>query len=121
MTLRHPEPSAGASESSAALSGESATRSVARPLEVKPGNVEWRLGVQLDFVTGTCAELSSAQAKSPSHLLVTFHVPNGLTEREIVPTRQVQALPATDARVLGLSATEIVVPHAVRSPGQCSG
>src|SRR4029077_14243196 len=25
-----------------------------RPLEVKPGNGEWRLGVQLDYRTGTC-------------------------------------------------------------------
>jgi hypothetical protein len=56
-----------------------------RPLEVKPGNGEWRLGVQLDFVTGTCAELTSPTAKSPSHLLVSFHVPNGPTERETVP------------------------------------
>jgi hypothetical protein len=59
-----------------------------RPLEVKPGNGEWRLGVQLDFVTGTCAELTSPTAKSPSRLLVTFHVPNGPTERETVPLGQ---------------------------------
>ncbi len=55
-----------------------------RPLEVESGNGEWRLGVQLDFVTGTCAELTSPSAKSPSHLLVTFHVPNGPIERETV-------------------------------------
>jgi hypothetical protein len=55
-----------------------------RPLEVKPGNGEWRFGVQLDFVTGTCAELTSPTAKSPSHLLITFHVPNGPTEHETV-------------------------------------
>jgi hypothetical protein len=55
-----------------------------RPLEVKPGNGEWRLGVQLNFVTGTCAELTSPTAKSPSHLLITFHVPHGPTERETV-------------------------------------
>jgi hypothetical protein len=56
-----------------------------RPLAVKTGNGEWRLGVQLDFVTGTCAELNSPTTTSPSGLLVTFHVPNGPTERETVP------------------------------------
>ena len=56
-----------------------------QPLEVKPGHGEWRLGVQLDFITGTCAELTSPAATSPSHLLITFHVPNGPTERETVP------------------------------------
>lgn len=56
-----------------------------RPLEVKPGNTEWRLGVQLNFVTGTCTELTSPTAKSPSRLLITFHVPNGPTQRESVP------------------------------------
>jgi hypothetical protein len=56
-----------------------------RPLEVKPGNGEWRLGAQLDFVTGTCAELTSPTAKSPSRLLITFHVSNGPTEHETVP------------------------------------
>ena len=56
-----------------------------RPLEVEPGSGEWRLGVQLDFVTGTCAELTWATATSPSRFLITFHVPNGPTERETVP------------------------------------
>lgn len=55
-----------------------------RPLEVKPGSREWLLGVQLDFVTGTCAELTSPTAKSPSRLRITFHVPNGPTEHETV-------------------------------------
>lgn len=56
-----------------------------RPLEVEPGSREWRLGVQLDFVTGTCAELTWPTATSPSRFLITFHVPNGPTERETVP------------------------------------
>jgi hypothetical protein len=55
-----------------------------RPLEVKPGNGEWRLGVQLDFLTGTCTELTSPTAKSPFQLLITFHVPNGPTQRQAV-------------------------------------
>jgi len=56
-----------------------------RPLEVKPGNGEWRLGVQLDYRTGTCAELSAANRQSASRLLITFHAPNGPTQHESVP------------------------------------
>ena len=56
-----------------------------RPLEVKPGNGEWRLGGQLDYRTGTCAELSAANRQSASRLLITFHAPNGPTQHESVP------------------------------------
>ena len=61
-----------------------------RPLEVKPGNGEWRLGVQLDYRTGTCAELSAANRQSPSRLLITFHTPNGPTQHEVVRLRRYQ-------------------------------
>jgi hypothetical protein len=70
-----------------------------RPLEVKPGNGEWRLGVQLDYRTGTCAELSAANRQSPSRLLITFHTPNGPTQHETVRLRRYQLhLPHRHAR-----------------------
>jgi hypothetical protein len=55
-----------------------------RPLEVKPGNGRWRLGVQLDYVTGSCAELSSPNRTSPASIVIYFHEPNGPREHETV-------------------------------------
>jgi len=52
-----------------------------RPLEVKAGGA---LGVQLDFRTGTCAALSSAEEQSPSRLVVQYHAPNGPSQRQVV-------------------------------------
>jgi len=58
------------------------TATTPRPLEVKAGG---QLGVQLDYRTGTCAALSSAKEQSPSRMVVHYHVPNGPSQRQVVP------------------------------------
>jgi hypothetical protein len=55
-----------------------------RPLEVKPGNGKWTLGVQFDFRVGSCGELTSPNRQSPADLVVFFHEPNGPPEHQAV-------------------------------------
>lgn len=78
-----------------------ATAPSGRPVEIGPGK---RVGVGLDFRLEPCSTVLSAKRAAPSRIEVTFHVPGGRPQRQILQlggSRLLLRFPGGGCRVRG--------------------